>query len=125
MLVAAPASSCLHVHAKSAQQPVHIQPKVLTLETAPGTDTNTNSLWANSIHNSIDDLSRKSRPTLFVPTPSVRVLIGSCLKELVDKIAVCAMYLHTIKPSPINRIAGCFCVPSDIIFNLSLCQRTG
>ena len=102
-----------------------IQPIDLTLERAPGTDTNTNSFWTNGIHDSVDDLPCESRPALFVSAPFIGARVGRCLKELVDEVTVCAMYLQAVESSTVHGVSRCARMRSNISLNLGLSERPG
>ena len=54
---------------------------------------------SDNVHNSIDNLPRESRATLFVTAPSIRARVGRGLKEVVQEAPVCAVYLY-----PSNRV---------------------
>lgn len=96
----------------------------LTLESAPGTDTNANSVLADGVHYGVDDLPGESCATLLVSAPSIRAFVGHCLKELIQQVTVCVVYLHPIESGTVYGVACCFCVCSDVIFDLGLGQWT-
>ena len=100
------------------------QRKDLTLESAPGADTNTHAVLADGAHDGVDDLPDESRAALFVSAPSVRAFVGHCLKELIWEITVSTVYLHPIKSGTVHSAASRFCVRGDVVLNLGLGQRT-
>ena len=96
----------------------------LTLERAPRTDANSNSVFANSVYNCINDLPGESCAPFFVTTPSIGAFVGHCLKELIWEVAVCAVDLHPIESGTVYGVAGCFRVRGNIILDLGLGQCT-
>ena len=104
---------------------VRIQPIDLTLEGTPRTDANTNSFCTDGLHDGIDYLPRKPCPALFISSPSVRTRVGRCLKELVDEVTACAMYLYPVESSTVHSIARCACVCGNVSLNLGLGQLPG
>ena len=96
----------------------------LTLKRAPRTDTNSNSIFANSVYNCIDDLSGESCAPFFVTAPSICAFVGHRLKELIREVAVCAVDLHPIESGTVYGVAGCFRVRGNIIVDLGLGQCT-
>ena len=90
-----------------------------------GIPIDTGALGADGVRDGLGDLEGKARAVLDAAAVLVGTLVGGVLGELIDKVSVGGVDLHTIKTSPLNSVGGSLCVVLDVLLDLLLSQGAG
>ena len=97
---------------------------LLTLVSTPRTDTDGSLLRTDRRGNSVDNSQCEPRPSLHVAAPLVGSLVGIGLRELVDEVSVCCVYLNAVEPS-CDGVLRSLLVLVDEAFDLVVRQGSG
>lgn len=96
----------------------------LTLVSAPRTDSKGSSLGTDRAGDGIDDSQCKFGPPIHVPAPLIFTLVRVALRELVDEVAMRAVYLNAVEPSRDRVLCG-LSELVDVSKNLFVRQGSG
>ncbi len=99
--------------------------QLLTLECAPGTDSECSLLRTHRCDHGVDDLERKAAPVLDGASILVRALVRHILRELVDEVPMGGMDLDPIAARPMYCVACCLRECLDVLLNLWASESPG
>lgn len=80
--------------------------EVHTTKCSPRTESDADLFSSNLLNYCIDDLQCEPGPVLDRATIFICPLIADILQELIDQIAICAMYFNSVKAGTVDGIGG-------------------
>ncbi len=99
--------------------------QMLTLECAPGADSECGLLRSHRCNHGVDGLEREPAPVLNGASILVRALVRHILRELVDEVPMGGMDLDPIAAGPMYCVASRLRECRDILLNLCTSESPG